>query len=46
MLQAKSNDNQDLVVAYLSNEQHKIVVQEILFEKHWNEIQSLSPELH
>jgi hypothetical protein len=45
MLQAKSNDNQDLV-ASLSNEQHKIVVQEILFEKHWNEIQSLSPDMY
>jgi hypothetical protein len=31
----------DKLVAWLSNEEHSILVQEILFEKHWNEIKSL-----
>jgi hypothetical protein len=43
MLQANliNNDIQDLV-ASLSNEEHKIAVQEILFEKYWNETNSLA----
>ena len=43
MLQVYSNNNniQD-VVGLLSNEEHKIAVQEILFEKYWNEINSLA----
>jgi hypothetical protein len=44
VLQAKPNNNQGLV-ASLSNEQHNIAVQEILFEKYWNDVQSLSPDI-
>jgi len=40
MLQVKSNNTPDLV-ASLSNKEYNIAVQEILFEKYWNEIKSL-----
>ncbi len=43
MLQAdSSNNNTQGLIASLSNEEHKIAVQEILFEKYWNEIKSLA----
>lgn len=40
MLQLRSDVNQNLV-ATLSNERNKILVQQILFEKFWNETNSL-----
>lgn len=47
MLQVKLEDNiprstLDNVVAVISNKEHKIAVQEILFEKYWNEVRYLS----
>lgn len=35
-------DQNETIVAIFSNDEHKILVQEILFEKYWNEIQSLT----
>jgi hypothetical protein len=34
-------DQQNELVASFSNEEHSVLVQEILFEKHWNEVKSL-----
>jgi hypothetical protein len=34
-------DKQDKLVASFSNEEHSILVQELMFEKHWNEMKSL-----
>jgi hypothetical protein len=47
MLQVKLEDNiprstLDNMVAVISNKEHKIAVQEILFEKYWNEVRYLS----
>jgi hypothetical protein len=44
MMQIKSNssNNTEHLVASVSNEKYHIVVQEILFEKYWNEIKSLN----
>lgn len=41
LLQIKYNKENELNGIF-SNEEHLILVQEILFEKHWNEIQSLA----
>lgn len=35
-------DQENSLVASFSNEEHNILVQEILFEKYWNEVESLS----
>ena len=35
-------DQQNEIVASFSNEEHSVTIQEILFEKYWNEIQSLT----
>jgi len=40
VLQINHDQHNDLV-ASLSNEGHSVLVQEILFEKHWNEVKSL-----
>lgn len=47
MLQVKlegniPKSNLDNMVAVISNKEHKIAVQEILFEKYWNEVRYLS----
>jgi hypothetical protein len=34
-----SQDNK--LVATYSNEEHKVLIQELMFEKHWNEVKSL-----
>lgn len=35
-------DQQNKLIATFSNEEHHIQVQEIMFEKYWNEVKSLS----
>jgi hypothetical protein len=35
-------DTNDKLTATFSNEPHKVLVQELIFEKHWNEVKSLS----
>jgi hypothetical protein len=44
LLNAKYNNNEYDFIAFLSNEQNKIWVQEIMFEKYWNETSSLAIE--
>ena len=39
MLQSKYDMNNQLV-AFFSTEKYNILLQEILFEKHWNEVES------
>ncbi|WP_415310614.1 hypothetical protein [Candidatus Nitrosocosmicus sp. FF01] len=34
-------DNDNKMIASFTNEEHKVQVQEIIFEKHWNEVKSL-----
>jgi hypothetical protein len=34
-------DNDNKMIASFTNEKHKVQVQEIVFEKHWNEVKSL-----
>jgi len=34
-------DQQNEIVASFSNEEHNVTIQEILFEKYWNEVKSL-----
>ena len=34
-------DQQNEIVASFSNEEHSVTIQEILFEKYWNEVKSL-----
>ena len=34
-------DQQNEIVASFSNEEHNVMIQEILFEKYWNEVKSL-----
>ena len=45
LFQIKYNQNGKLEASY-SNEKHQIFIQEILFEKFWNEIESLSNALN
>ncbi|VFJ12799.1 hypothetical protein [Candidatus Nitrosocosmicus franklandus] len=42
MFQIKSTNNGDQLEGAYSEEKHRIFVQEIMFEKYWNEVQSLS----
>ena len=35
-------DQQNEIVASFSNEEHSVTIQEILFEKYWNEVNSLT----
>jgi hypothetical protein len=41
LLQAKYDSNNQLM-AYFSTDKSNILLQEILFEKHWNEVNSLN----
>jgi hypothetical protein len=34
-------DQQNEIVGSFSNEEHNVIIQEILFEKYWNEVKSL-----
>jgi hypothetical protein len=34
-------DNDNKMIASFTNEKHKVQVQEIIFEKYWNEVKSL-----
>lgn len=36
------NDNKNNLIGFSSNEEHRVQVQEILFEKYWNEIKSIT----
>ena len=40
-MQLKYNENESKFIASFSNKEHQVLVQEILFEKYWNEIISL-----
>ncbi len=42
LIQIKYNDNESKLIASFSNKEHQVLVQEILFEKYWNEVNSLS----
>ena len=42
VIQIKYNDNESKLIASFSNKEHQVLVQEILFEKYWNEVNSLS----
>lgn len=42
VIQVKYNDNEGKLIASFSNKEHQVLVQEILFEKYWNEVNSLS----
>ena len=42
VIQIKYNDNESKLIASFSNKEHQGLVQEILFEKYWNEVNSLS----
>lgn len=45
MLQVKperSDNDNDKLIASFSNEEHQILVQEIMFEKQWNEVNGLA----
>jgi len=33
-------EQQNKLIATFSNEEHNVLVQEIMFEKHWNEVKS------
>ena len=35
-------DQQNEIVASFSNEEHSVTIQEILFEKYWNEVNTLT----
>ena len=41
VMQLKYNENESKFIASFSNKEHQVLVQEILFEKYWNEIISL-----
>ena len=40
VLQVKCNQHNEIVASF-SNEEHSVMIQEILFEKYWNEVKSL-----
>ena len=40
ILQIKYNQQNEIVASF-SNEEHNVTIQEILFEKYWNEVKSL-----
>ena len=40
VLHVNYDPNNKLVATY-SNEEHKVLIQELMFEKHWNEVKSL-----
>ena len=42
VIQIKYEDNESKLIASFSNKEHQVLVQEILFEKYWNEVNSLS----
>ena len=41
VIQVKYNDNEYKMIASFSNNEQQVLVQEILFEKYWNEVKSL-----
>jgi len=41
VLQVKCNQHNEIVASF-SNEEHSVMIQEILFEKYWNEVNSLT----
>ena len=41
VLQVKFNQQNEIVASF-SNEEHSVMIQEILFEKYWNEVESLT----
>lgn len=41
VIQIKYDDNESKLIASFSNKEHQVLVQEILFEKYWNEVNSL-----
>jgi len=41
VLQIKCNQHNEIVASF-SNEEHSVMIQEILFEKYWNEVKSLT----
>ena len=45
VIQVKYNDNEGKLMASFSNKEHQVLVQEILFEKYWNEVNSLSSNI-
>jgi sugar-specific transcriptional regulator TrmB len=42
VIQTRYNGNNDKLIASFSNEEHQVLVQEIIFEKYWNEVKGLS----
>ncbi len=40
LLNARYNQDNNLIATF-SNEEHSILIQELMFEKHWNEVKSL-----
>jgi hypothetical protein len=42
VIQIKYNENDGKLIASFSNKEHQVLVQEIIFEKYWNEINSLT----
>jgi hypothetical protein len=42
VIQTRHNGNNDKLIASFSNEEHQVLVQEIIFEKYWNEVKGLS----
>jgi len=42
VMQIKYDDNENKLIASFSNKGHQVLVQEILFEKYWNEANSLA----
>ena len=42
VIQIKYENNESKLIASFSNKEHQVLVQEILFEKYWNEVNSLS----
>ncbi len=42
VIQIKYEDDESKLIASFSNKEHQVLVQEILFEKYWNEVNSLS----
>ena len=41
VLQIKYNQQNEIIASF-SNEAHNVLIQEILFEKYWNEVKSLA----